>query len=71
MLNYTIKRLIQGVLLIVAVSIAVFLLLHLMPGDPVDSLVGEQTSEEKKEELREEWGLNDPLPCSTATSADP
>ena len=69
MLNYTIKRLIQGVLLIVAVSIAVFLLLHLMPGDPVDSLVGEQTSEEKKEELREEWGLNDPLPVQYWTWA--
>lgn len=52
----------QGVLLVVAVSIAVFLLLQLMPGDPIDSLVSEQVSDEKKEMLREEWGLNDPLP---------
>lgn len=62
MLNYSIKRLLQGVLLIVAVSILVFLLLQLMPGDPMDSLVSEQVSDEKKEELREEWGFNKPLP---------
>jgi len=62
MLQYTIKRIGQGILLVIAVSIAVFMLLHLMPGDPVDSLVAESVSDVRKEEYRIEWGLDQPLP---------
>ena len=62
MIQYIVRRLWQGILLVFAVSVAVFLLLRLMPGDPMDSLVSEKVSPEKKEELRELWGLNDPLP---------
>jgi len=69
MLSYIIKRLGQGVLLVIAVSIAIFLLLHLMPGDPIDSLVAETVSDERKEELRVEWGLDQPLPVQYANWA--
>jgi len=62
MLSYAIRRILQGILLITAVSIVVFLMLNLMPGDPMDNLVSEKLSDEKKEELREKWGLNKPLP---------
>ncbi|MEA5039971.1 MAG: ABC transporter permease [Clostridiaceae bacterium] len=60
MLNYIVRRVLQGVLLVVAVSLMVCLLLNMMPGDPVDSLVSEQVSDEKKAELRHEWGLDQP-----------
>lgn len=60
MVNYIVKRLAQGLLLAVAVSITIFSLLYLMPGDPIENLVGEQTSEERKDQLRHEYGLDQP-----------
>lgn len=49
------------VLLLVMVSIAVFMLLELIPGDPVDALVPEGATPEMREQVREMYGLNDPL----------
>ena len=61
MFQYVVKRFFTGILLVIAVSILIFLLLHLMPGDPLDSLVSDSISDEKKEEYRAEWGLDKPL----------
>lgn len=60
LLNYVVRRMFQGILLVLAVSMMVSLLLNLMPGDPMDSLASEQVSDVKKEELREKWGLDQP-----------
>ncbi|MFI5720420.1 ABC transporter permease [Nocardia sp. NPDC051750] len=49
------------VLLAWLVSVAVFLLLDLIPGDPVDSLVPPGSTEEVRAAAREAYGLNDPL----------
>lgn len=38
-----------------------FLLIHLVPGDPVDIMLGEQAAAIDKEALRRELGLNQPL----------
>ena len=62
MLSYAIKRFLQGTLIIIAVSMAAFMMISLMPGDPMDSLVSEKMSDVKREELREKWGFNKPLP---------
>lgn len=62
MVQYIIKRVFTGILLVIAVSVMVFLLLHLMPGDPLDSLVSESVSDERREEYRVQWGLDRPLP---------
>jgi ABC-type dipeptide/oligopeptide/nickel transport system permease component len=44
------------------VSVLVFLMLHLVPGDPVSALVGDApVSAAEMERLREQYGLNDPL----------
>ncbi len=43
------------------VSVAVFLLLELIPGDPVDSLVPPGASDEMRELARASYGLDDPL----------
>jgi len=48
-------------LLIWMVSVAVFLLLELIPGDPVDSLVPPGASDEMRELARASYGLDDPL----------
>lgn len=60
LLNYIVRRLFQGILLVLAVSLMVCLLLNLMPGDPMDHLASEQVSDEKKEEMRHNFGLDQP-----------
>jgi ABC-type dipeptide/oligopeptide/nickel transport system permease component len=59
--DYIIKRLLIGVLLVFAVSILVFSMLHLMPGDPIDLMVDRKVSFERREALRKEYGLDRPL----------
>ena len=60
---------VRMVLLLMAVSIVAFLLITKAPIDPLVSYVGTNStlSEEAKEEIAEEWGLNDPLPERFAT----
>jgi peptide/nickel transport system permease protein len=63
MLNYLARRLPTSILVLVGVSLLTFLMLHLIPGDPVIAILGKQSvSPAKIEELRERLGLNDPLP---------
>ena len=61
MRDYVIKRIAQGLLLVVVVSFLVFMMLDLMPGDPINILTDRKVSEETKEKMREEYGLNKPL----------
>ncbi len=66
MTAYVIRRLIQLIPILLGASIVVFLMMRLLPGDPaLQALGGAAASEvtgEQVEALREEWGLNDPLP---------
>ena len=61
MLTTIIKRLLQGVLVLLAVLVVTFVLLRLIPGDPARIMAG-NADEEVVEQLREEMGLNDPIP---------
>lgn len=62
MSRYVLNRFIQGFLLIIVVSFVVFSLLHIMPGDPIDNLIGDRgVSEERKAELKAKWNLDKPL----------
>jgi ABC-type dipeptide/oligopeptide/nickel transport system permease component len=61
MLAYTIRRLLLFVPILIGVATVTFLLLHVLPGDPVLSMVGERYDEQTIERLREEMNLNDPL----------
>ncbi len=60
--KYVVKKLLQGCLMVFVVSIFVFLMLHLMPGDPVDLMTDRKVSEEKKQEIRVKYGLDKSLP---------
>ena len=60
--DYIIKRLLNGVLLVFTVSILVFSMLHLMPGDPIDLMVDRKVPVERREALKAEFGLDRPLP---------
>ena len=59
---YIRRRLIQSVLVVWGVSVLVFFLLRLAPGDPVSLLLAETASPEQIEAVREKWGLNQPIP---------
>lgn len=59
MLKYTSKRLMYLLLVLLGVSFLVFLLLYMTPGDPVRMMLGEASTPEAQEALREELGLND------------
>lgn len=62
MLNYLIRRVFTSVLVLFGVSMLVFSVIHLVPGDVTMAILGRQkVSEEKVAELREQLGLNDPL----------
>lgn len=56
------RRLLAAVPTLVAVSIASFLLIHLLPGDPVDFMLGEQAVPAAKDELRRALHLDRALP---------
>ena len=62
MLIFIIRRLIQAIPVVFLASVGVFLLLHLLPGDPAQMLAGSDTSPETLEAIRQDLGLNEPLP---------
>lgn len=61
MLNFIIKRLISIIPVLFIVSVVVFLLVHITPGDPASVILGPEANPEDVAELREELGLNRPL----------
>ncbi len=61
MLSYIIKRLLWAIPTLLGVSILVFLMVHLAPGDPALVALGEHANKEAVEALREQMGLNKSL----------
>jgi len=60
--KYILKRLLSLIPVLFVVSLAIFLLIHLVPGDPAAAILGEEASPEQIAALRETLGFNDPLP---------
>ena len=54
-------RLAQSIILLLLVSVAVFVLLRLTPGDPGMLMYGIQASPEDLSQLRQRWGLDEPI----------
>lgn len=61
MWRYILRRLIMIVPVLIGISIFVFLLIHLTPGDPARLMLGESAPTAQLEALRESMGLNDPI----------
>ncbi|MCY4536995.1 MAG: ABC transporter permease [Chloroflexi bacterium] len=62
MSKYLAGRLLQTVPTVFLVTVAVFLMLHLTPGDPAEVFLGDKrSSPELLEKVREDMGLNRPL----------
>ncbi len=60
MLRYAALRLALAVLTVAGVVVLVFALLHAVPGDPVDVILGEGASSVDRERMRAELGLDRP-----------
>ncbi|ALC86763.1 MULTISPECIES: nickel ABC transporter permease [Bacillaceae] len=61
MFLFIMKRLVQIVPVILGVTLVVFLIMQMVPGDPAVIMAGEGASKETINELREDLGLNKPL----------
>lgn len=61
MSSYLLQRLSGACLVVLGVVSIVFLLLHLVPGDPVEIMLGESASVADRQALRHELGLDRPL----------
>lgn len=59
--QYLIRRLLLIIPVLLIVSIINFSMLHLTPGDPVQTMVNPRMSEENIQQIREKLGLNRPL----------
>jgi len=58
---YIIRRVIGLIPVLLGITILVFFLIRLIPGDPVITMLGDRASAESVERVREQLGLNDPL----------
>lgn len=61
MLRYIFRRTLIALPVLLAISLVVFALLNLQPGDPYVSMIDPQTSPEQKAELLARLGYSDPL----------
>lgn len=61
MIFFIMKRLLQIVPVVLGVTLVVFLIMQMVPGDSAVVLAGEGASKETVEQLREDLGLNRPL----------
>ncbi len=61
MSKYIIRRLLNLILILLGVSIIVFMLVYLAPGDPIRIMLGEDASPAEVERLREVYGLDRPV----------
>jgi ABC-type dipeptide/oligopeptide/nickel transport system permease component len=62
MITYISQRLLQAVPVLIGISVLSFLMLHLVPGDPVQIFAGDKPlTPERAAELRHQYGLDRPL----------
>ncbi len=61
MTRYILRRLVSVIPTLLGVTIVIFLLLRLIPGDPAVAMLGEHAAKENVERIREQLGLNRPL----------
>jgi peptide/nickel transport system permease protein len=60
-LRFIARRLVATVPVLLLVTLGVFLLIHMVPGDPVDVMLGESEDPVTREALRKELGFDQPV----------
>ena len=59
--SYVVRRLLQIIPLFLAVMVLIFVLVHLIPGDPVSTLLGDRATTEIVDRANRQLGLDKPL----------
>ncbi len=59
--KYTIRRLLQMIPVLFVVSVVIFSIIHLIPGDPAEIIAGTNATEDQVIALRSQYGLDEPL----------
>lgn len=62
LVKFLFRRLIQGVFVLIGISILIFVISRIVPGDPARMALGPRASQEIVEQLREEMHLNESIP---------
>lgn len=62
MYQYILRRLVLTIPVVIGVSIIVFSIIRLLPGDPARALAGVQATPEYVQQVRERYGLDEPIP---------
>jgi len=62
MWSYIVRRLLLGIPTLLGVTIIIFSLMHLAPGDPINAMLPSDAPQEVVEMIREQMGFNKPLP---------
>lgn len=60
--QFIVRRLLQLIPVLIGVTILVFSLMHLSPGNPAHIIAGESAPENTVKQIEERLGLNDPIP---------
>src|SRR4051812_25224082 len=63
MINYIVSRILQGILVVFLISIVTFIIMRMIPGDPVRLLLGEgaiKITQAQIDAIRTKWGLDRP-----------
>lgn len=64
--RYIVTRIVQAVPVLFLVSVVVFMLIRLLPGDPASVMAGPDATPQQIEALRSRYGLDQPLPAQYA-----
>ena len=59
--NYLLRRLLQGLFLLMGVTFITFILIYVLPSDPARMIAGRSATAQAVEHIREQLGLNLPL----------
>lgn len=60
-MRFGLKRILAGLFVILGVTTLVFFMLHVVPGDPVETMLGDSAAKADQEEIRRSLGLHLPL----------
>jgi len=61
MTNYILKRILQGMTMLIIISIISFTLMHMAPGDPSTSYISPKMNASEIQAVKERLGLNEPI----------
>ena len=61
MIKYVVKRLLEMIPIIFALTFVVFTIMYFTPGDPTAVILGNEYTEEASMRIKQEWGLDKPF----------